>query len=38
MKIKNKLTYDEQYGYYSYYVNGELIDDLSEVKIKNRIL
>jgi hypothetical protein len=34
--MKNKLTYYEQYGHYSYYVNDKEIDDLSEVKIKGK--
>lgn len=29
----NRLQYDEQYGYWSYYVNGEPIYDLNEVEI-----
>ena len=31
--MKNKLQYDEQYGYWSYCVNGEEIYDLKEVEI-----
>lgn len=33
MKNKNKLQYDEQYGYLSYYVDDEPIEDLKEVEI-----
>jgi hypothetical protein len=35
MSKKNKLTYNEQYSYFSFMVGGEDIDDLSQVKIKN---
>lgn len=31
--MKNKLQYDEQYGYWSYYVNGNEISDLKEVEV-----
>jgi hypothetical protein len=31
--MKNKLQYDEQYGYLSYYVDDEPIEDLNEVEI-----
>lgn len=34
--MKNKLQYDEQYGYWSYYVNGEDVYDLKEVEIKGK--
>lgn len=33
--MKNKLKYDEQYGYWAYYVDEEIIYDLKEVKINN---
>jgi len=31
--MRSKLEYDEQYGYWSYYVDGEDIYDLKEVEI-----
>lgn len=31
--MKNKLQYDEQYGYWSYYVDGNEICDLKEVEV-----
>jgi hypothetical protein len=31
--MRNKLEYDEQYGYWSYYVDGKEIYDLKEVEI-----
>lgn len=36
--MKNKLQYDEQYGYWSYYVNGEDVYDLKEVEIKGKFV
>lgn len=30
---RNKLQYDEQYGYWSYYVDGQDVYDLKEVEI-----
>lgn len=33
---KFKLQYDEQYGYWSYHVNGETVYDLKEVEIKGK--
>jgi hypothetical protein len=33
---KFKLQYDEQYGYWSYYVDGENVYDLKEVEIKGK--
>jgi cell division protein ZapA (FtsZ GTPase activity inhibitor) len=34
--MKNKLQYDEQYGYWSYYVDDNLIYDLKEVEINGK--
>lgn len=31
--MRNKLEYDEQYGYWSYYVDGKYVYDLKEVEI-----
>lgn len=33
VKMKNKLEYDEQYGYWSYYVDGDEIFQLKEVEV-----
>lgn len=33
---KFKLQYDEQYGYWSYYVDGEDVYELNEVEIKGK--
>jgi hypothetical protein len=35
-KPKNKLDWDEQYGYWSYCVDGETIYDLNEVSINGK--
>jgi hypothetical protein len=34
-ELRNRLQYDEQYGYWSYYVDGKEIYDLKEVKINS---
>lgn len=34
--MKNKLQYDEQYGYWSYYVDGQEIHDLKEVEVNGK--
>lgn len=35
-KLKNKLQYDEQYGYWSYYADDNLIYELKEVEINGK--
>lgn len=33
---KNELKYDEQYGHWDYYVDGEVVYELEEVEIKGK--